>query len=61
MIQKARKDMLENGNQIKKTIKPGYTMPHATTMAELELNKKEEIHIVAILIAIILWDRVLAT
>lgn len=40
MIQKARKDMLENGNQIKKTIKPGYTMPHATTMAELELNKK---------------------
>lgn len=32
--------MLENGNQIKKTIKPGYTMPHATTMAELELNKK---------------------
>lgn len=61
MIQKARKDMLENGNQIKKTIKPGYTMPHATTMAELELNKKEEIHIVAILIAIILWGRVLAT
>lgn len=40
MIQKARKDMLENGNQIQKTIKPGYTMPHATTMAELELNKK---------------------
>lgn len=61
MIQKARKDMLENGNQIKKTIKPGYTMPHATTMAELELNKKEEIHIVAILIAIILWELVLAT
>lgn len=53
--------MLENGNQIKKTIKPGYTMPHTTTMAELELNKKEEIHIVAILIAIILWNRVLAT
>lgn len=40
MMQKARKDMLENGNKIKKTIKPGYTMPHATTMAELELNKK---------------------
>lgn len=61
MMQKARKDMLENGNQIKKTIKPGYTIPHATTMAELELNKKEEIHIVAILIAIILWELVLAT
>lgn len=40
MTQKASKSMLENGSKIKKTIKPGYTMPHATTMAELEINKK---------------------